>query len=440
MAASRVDLNIDEDRTTVNESSIHCESPVSEDSSVTGDVDKQRKTDKEDSLEPRAVISEDDRMGRLIVTEDPCKRSSKNVYGSNSTVHDGRKKSLLGQDKTTKNWRKRELADQSKSLDSEITDRKTRLDDAYDLSPGQKRLNVDFRVDNSIQIKEQKNSELSKKLENNQAPISTRVIHKLMGSGKQRNSNSGKKDQREVSPRHGPRNHANLIVDTTEGSVEGSASSRTESPRKLADSPGDCAARSTVKRREDVAESKKTRSSTSQESPPVSEPRSSSDATPVRKPRKHVASGKCESCGEPNLSYERTYLHKYSGNLDCEGLVYEENHANGRESRQETPVASLLYHSRSLPRLSVHDSGVACSGNEQTAVAGHPHNTRQLVADLKQLHTLKQHYYPEGGWGWVVVFVGVLVQMLSHGMHESSGVFLHQVADKFGFHMYFETG
>ena len=34
---------------------------------------------------------------------------------------------------------------------------------------------------------------------------------------------------------------------------------------------------------------------------------------------------------------------------------------------------------------------------------------------LRELRTLKQHYYPEGGWGWVVVLVACLVHSLVLG-------------------------
>ena len=34
---------------------------------------------------------------------------------------------------------------------------------------------------------------------------------------------------------------------------------------------------------------------------------------------------------------------------------------------------------------------------------------------LQELRTLKQHYYPEGGWGWVVVVVACMVHMMVNG-------------------------
>lgn len=162
---------------------------------------------------------------------------------------------------------------------------------------------------------------------------------------------------------------------------------------------------------------------------------------------------KCENCGESHFSYSRySHVWKYAGyvNHDANTVFDEGQHDvalkitadRGISSRlAETPVttATVLYRSRSLPRLSVHDSGVACSDH---APAPGQTNTvsRQLVAELRQLLTLKQHYYPEGGWGWVVLLVGLLVQILSHGAHGAVGIFLQQVAAKFGPHVHLQAG
>jgi hypothetical protein len=45
--------------------------------------------------------------------------------------------------------------------------------------------------------------------------------------------------------------------------------------------------------------------------------------------------------------------------------------------------------------------------------------------------TIWTHYYPEGGWGWVVLVVATLVQMLNHGLQLSFGVLLLAVAQKY---------
>lgn len=38
--------------------------------------------------------------------------------------------------------------------------------------------------------------------------------------------------------------------------------------------------------------------------------------------------------------------------------------------------------------------------------------------------TIMQHYYPEGGWGWVIVGVATTVHILTHGLHTGYGAIL----------------
>ena len=43
---------------------------------------------------------------------------------------------------------------------------------------------------------------------------------------------------------------------------------------------------------------------------------------------------------------------------------------------------------------------------------------------VKELRTLKQHYYPEGGWGWVIVLVTLCVQLISHGLQYALAMYI----------------
>ncbi|XP_072744466.1 uncharacterized protein [Anoplolepis gracilipes] len=163
---------------------------------------------------------------------------------------------------------------------------------------------------------------------------------------------------------------------------------------------------------------------------------------------------KCENDGEAHFSYHRqSHMQKYSGYLNRDDAatvdVYETVNQDATKivnrrndsTRPPAPIATALLHrSRSLPKLSFHDSGIACSDHTPVAPERTRATSRQLVADLRQLLTLKQHYYPEGGWGWVVLLVGLLVQILSHGTHGAVGIFLQQVTVKFGSHVHLQTG
>lgn len=53
--------------------------------------------------------------------------------------------------------------------------------------------------------------------------------------------------------------------------------------------------------------------------------------------------------------------------------------------------------------------------------------------DAKTLKTLKVHYYPEEQcWSYVIVFIGSIVQAISHGLQISYGISLVIVMNVFG--------
>lgn len=45
--------------------------------------------------------------------------------------------------------------------------------------------------------------------------------------------------------------------------------------------------------------------------------------------------------------------------------------------------------------------------------------------------TLRQHYYPEGGWGWLVLAVSFIVQCISHGLHMAIGILITFIVKEF---------
>lgn len=393
MAASRGDLGIGGDRTT--------KSPI------TG---RSRPSSQNSS-----VVSE--QTGKIANEENKTGRVAGEIQGRNSTADETRKSKSLPpvRDKTSKDSN---IGQEPRiAFNAGIKGAKSlpQRDDAYERPTDRKRASVDS--DNTGQIKKARRAKTRRKAEMKQGSISARVIYKLVGTAN--------KQRRDFSPRrYRSENHANLIVvDASCGTSRDVEPSKTS--RKLADSW------------------KTDAGSWKTGSPRPGESRSSSD------PKDRVGQTGGENRGEksprPSPCGE-SCPRKCCGVVECEvRWTHEEKRGRDADRREfgrkqsESPVPPLLCRARSLPRLSVHDSGVACS--EQSPAAGHPHNSKQqLAADLRQLHTLKQHYYPEGGWGWVVLLVGMLVQMLSHGVHGSSGILLRHVADKFGQRVYLETG
>nr|XP_029717522.1 monocarboxylate transporter 12-like isoform X1 [Aedes albopictus] len=54
--------------------------------------------------------------------------------------------------------------------------------------------------------------------------------------------------------------------------------------------------------------------------------------------------------------------------------------------------------------------------------------------------TIKQHYYPEGGWGWIVIVVGIMVHTLTHGLQTSVGVLMIETQRRFFIGSIIDTG
>lgn len=90
-------------------------------------------------------------------------------------------------------------------------------------------------------------------------------------------------------------------------------------------------------------------------------------------------------------------------------------------------VSLLLHHS---------GVGVGVGAGVGSPLPGHCGKSQPAglfgFGDVRQLVTLKQHYYPEGGWGWVVATVAMAVHLLGHGLHLASGVFVLELTHKFG--------
>ncbi|RZF40082.1 hypothetical protein LSTR_LSTR002485 [Laodelphax striatellus] len=94
--------------------------------------------------------------------------------------------------------------------------------------------------------------------------------------------------------------------------------------------------------------------------------------------------------------------------------------------------ATVSYQRRATMIAGDADSGLAtCSELPSCSEAYCQELAAAVAASRKPAPTLKQHYYPEGGWGWFVVFIAVVVQVLTHGLHMGIGVLLPEVGNRF---------
>jgi hypothetical protein len=63
---------------------------------------------------------------------------------------------------------------------------------------------------------------------------------------------------------------------------------------------------------------------------------------------------------------------------------------------------------------------------------GLPSPTFQQLLAARRL--LCRHYYPEGGWGWIIVIVSLLVNILTHGLQLAFGFLIHPIFIKYSGH------
>ena len=63
-------------------------------------------------------------------------------------------------------------------------------------------------------------------------------------------------------------------------------------------------------------------------------------------------------------------------------------------------------------------------GNGATSVhrIGTPANARSVRK--RRIASIFQHYYPEGGWGYIVLICGFFVQLISNGFQEVFGILM----------------
>lgn len=110
----------------------------------------------------------------------------------------------------------------------------------------------------------------------------------------------------------------------------------------------------------------------------------------------------------------------------------EYHHGLGRRPSIKVDNWDFIYtetYNNKQAKCPVHRCAV--NGDNGDVTADKDPLVRELPLDARKTTTLRRHYYPEGGWGWVVVVCTVLVHVLNHGVQLSCSQLVIPGAEKF---------
>ncbi|KAH7947200.1 hypothetical protein HPB52_008208 [Rhipicephalus sanguineus] len=115
--------------------------------------------------------------------------------------------------------------------------------------------------------------------------------------------------------------------------------------------------------------------------------------------------------------------------LELRGALLEERRRSNLVPRPLSAPACLNHMSQECPEF----AHVCCARRHHQYHVGSSRDQQEqdAAAALVKAGTIRQHYYPEGGWGWTVCACGFLVHLLSDGLLASHGFMIVVVQKKF---------
>lgn len=93
------------------------------------------------------------------------------------------------------------------------------------------------------------------------------------------------------------------------------------------------------------------------------------------------------------------------------------------------PITPKMMRRRFSEQL-ILEGGFGSAGESENLV-DQPEDDSLTAINARKKITLKKHYYPEGGWGYVIVIVTILVHIVSHGLQLTSGLLINSMMTQF---------
>ncbi|XP_054922460.1 monocarboxylate transporter 10-like isoform X2 [Dermacentor andersoni] len=116
--------------------------------------------------------------------------------------------------------------------------------------------------------------------------------------------------------------------------------------------------------------------------------------------------------------------------LELCGALLDERRRSSSVPRPLSAPACLNHMSQECPEF----AHLCCARRHHQCQVGGASRDKQeqdAAAAVVKAGTIRQHYYPEGGWGWTVCACGFLVHLLSDGLLASHGFMIVVVQKKF---------
>lgn len=136
--------------------------------------------------------------------------------------------------------------------------------------------------------------------------------------------------------------------------------------------------------------------------------------------------------------------------VDAEGLKNSglANESNGNEFNAGKRVAALIGRKNSAPPITpkmmrrrfseqlILEGGLGSAGESENLFdrlesAEEAEKSLGAINARKRI-TLNKHYYPEGGWGYVIIVITILAHLISHGLQLTSGLLMSPAMTRFG--------
>jgi hypothetical protein len=108
-------------------------------------------------------------------------------------------------------------------------------------------------------------------------------------------------------------------------------------------------------------------------------------------------------------------------------------------SRQDTSTTISSF-STSCSNLDTSEIIISSTSKRQGSNGSNNNNVRtreiyheglSAFGDEKTIKRLKSHYYPEGGWGYMIALIACIIHMTNNGLQNSFSVFSIKIHDIF---------